>query len=356
MLMLFIAFKILYRLPISTYNIPKTFAIYALYVMVSATLVATLNSDVEINSQADASTIRGLKVVFYTACIYIFSNNIDYGTFKKWSYIIACIVSIFILFQYFCFFNSGTVVLGQIPGFSILLEDYTELDYEEIYEYNFRPCSLFLEPAMLSQYMVVPLTLVLFDSQSDNKIKLLLGALFTTCILLSTSAQGVLYLAVIFLLYAIIVLKQKANVILFLICLYLIGMLSYANIEAVQFAIDRLLTGEEAQNARLGSYDYCIQLKSTRMLFGNGYGTTPNSIFLAGAAYVWFGAGLVGLCIALSIFIYLHRNSTHKISRVINLLFFIMLWGTGIFYNYLYFWFFTIIIGISHYANKMRTT
>lgn len=169
---------------------------------------------------------------------------------------------------------------------------------------------------------------------------------------MSTSAQGFFYLAITYLFYTLFRIKRK-YISVFILCLLVIIMIwSYENIEPIKFSIDRLLYSENASGARLDTYSYCFELEPIQMLFGNGYGCTRNNEYFAGGAYVWYGTGLVGLCFAVYLFGRMFSKHNKLITNLIVLIFFVMFWSTALFYNYMFFWFFSIILGTSNLYKK----
>lgn len=334
-------------------NIVPLFIIYGIYIFIAQQLNFITTSDNGIIPQISAATIRALKLLFYIFAIVCIAGSylFDYSVFKKWLIIIGLVASFFLFYQYIMYFGFGRIVLGQIPGLEVYLKEYIEsnLDYETFYSYSFRPCSIFLEPAMLAQYMIVPLSILLF-SKGVIRGRAIYTVICSLAIILSTSGQGVLYLAIVFTYFSLAYIKRKSVSILVAILIISLSIVAYEIIEPFSAAVDRLVLGEDAQDARLGAYSYCFNLNSWDSIFGKGYGCIPNGLYMSGGAYVWYGAGLIGLLLAICLFIQVYFKNNITESRVLTILFFTMLWGTALFYNYMFFWFFTIIIAISHPA------
>lgn len=332
-------------------NIFPMFIIYGIYILTSQMLDFSFAEDYNITSQINAAIIRAIKILFYIFAIVCLAGSriCNFFTLRRWLIIVGLATSIFMFYQYIMFFGFGKVVLGQIPGLEIYLKEYTtdNLDYEAFYNYTFRPCSLFLEPAMLAQFMIVPIAMLLFSTDEISRKKLYL-IIFTLATILSTSGQGVLYLSMVYAIFSFVFTKNKLLSIMIALSIALIGAIGYEFIEPLSSAVDRLVTGEEAQESRFGTYEYCFDLEAWRMLFGNGYGCTHDGLYMAGAAYVWYGAGIIGLFCAILLFVQVYIKCKPILSRALTLLFFAMLWGTALFYNYMFFWFFTIIIVVAY--------
>ena len=120
---------------------------------------------------------------------------------------------------------------------------------------------------------------------------------------------------------------------------------AYKNIDAVQFAVRRLLFEGDALEARVGTYKYISRMEGLHYLFGYGYGVVPpNNEYFAGAPYVWYGCGLVGFLLACSMFFSMFKNALSLKARTICVVFFVTFFVTSLFYNYMLFWYVTIII------------
>ena len=287
---------------------------------------------------------RIVKLIFYMLCV--FTTGLKYFNFKIFKhtiYISAVMATVFIVFQYFSYYILGKIILGQIPGLPIYLEDYAQLDYDKIYGYMFRPSSFFLEPSIFCQYTIAALIISLFTKSDDKKCRVMLNAAFTIGILLTTAGQGVLYLIVVYGLYLIMNLKNPIYTIVFSIFAFIFAKISYDKIEAVKMAVDRL-SNQNAKDARFSSYSYCFSLNDIHALFGYGYGSTANGVYMPGAAYVWYGCGIIGLILAFLMFYSFFRSADNKCSKIICLIFFIMFFVTSLFYNYMLYWYFSLMI------------
>ncbi len=291
-----------------------------------------------------AYALRLIKLIFYLLCAVI-NGKAFFKTkyFEKAIFITAIGVCAFLFFQYGMFYGTGTVILGRIPGLTVYLQEYLELDYEAIYSYSFRPCSLFLEPANFCQFMVVPLALSLFSKNISRKERIFYVVIFTVGMLLSTSAQGMLYLAVVYVAYFIRGTKRKSLIVVFMAIAIIVAIVMYSEVSVIKTAVDRLFN-ENAVGARFGSYSYLKTMEGIHLVLGYGYGVVPEDEFLAGAAYIIYGCGMFGFASVCLMFYELYRRAWGNKGKVICFIFFIALFGTSIFYNYMLFWYISIIL------------
>ncbi len=292
--------------------------------------------------------LRILKFTFYLFCVFTCGKTFfDKDIFFKSILFLGVAACIYIVIQYIAYYVFHKILLGYPQFLPIYLENYTELNYERVYSIYFRPSSFFLEPAQFSQYVAVPLAMVLFsDKPPKGPFRVVLAGAFTAGIVLSAAGQGILYLLTLYVIFGFRAIKNKTFALCFFLAALLIAIFCYHYIPVVQIPVSRLFN-ENATGARFGSYRYAAEQPLLYSLFGWGYGVVPNTTFMAGAAYVWYGTGLIGLVLAISIFITFYYHGHTLLSHTLCLLFFIMFFGTSLFYNYMVFWYFTLIANTS---------
>lgn len=287
---------------------------------------------------------RLIKLCFYLGSAFLCGKKFfDTETFTKAVIAVGFVAALYMFFQYFAFYGLGRVYMGHLPGLEIYIEAYSQEDYVTLYKNVFRPCSIFLEPAMYVQYMIVPTTLALFSQRIRVIPKAVIVGVFSISMLMSTSAQGVAYLAIMFFVYALIGSKKKGNIVVFVFVVVMAAIVAYLLLEPFRFAVDRLLFGEKALEARIGAYQYVLDMPFEFSIVGFGYGVVPVEDYMAGAAYVLYGCGIIGFLLVANMFWSFFINARSKAARVICIIFFVMFFVTSLFYNYMLFWFATII-------------
>lgn len=318
------------------------FAVYAFFDL-CVNLIFSRVTGVYISSSL---MFRLIKFIFYMLCVFTCGKKyFDFKVFQKTLLIAAAAACFYMIFQYVMYYGAGKIVLGRIPGLTLYLDEYSKLDYSIFYSYNFRPSSFFLEPALFCHYIIVALILTLFTNQMPKGLnRIFMSVLLTAGIPMSTAGQGILYLIIAYMIFGLKGIKKKSWAILFIFFAVVVALICYNKIEVFQYAVDRLLFNSNASYARLGTYRYVFNLDGLPMLFGYGYGTTPNNEYLAGAAYVWYGCGIIGFIMSLGIFGTFYRNANNWMAKTICITFFVMFFGTGLFYNYMLCWYFTIIL------------
>lgn len=291
---------------------------------------------------------RLIKFIFYMVCVFVCGKRyLNVKIFKKSMIFVAQMASLFMILQNILFYGANKIVLGQIPGLPLYLDEYAEINYNLIFSYNFRPSSFFLEPALFCHYMIVAVIIVLFDREIQSHYKRIFNiGLMTFSILLSTSGQGILYLIIVYSIYIFKGIKNKVRALGVMLFALLASYLLYLKVDAVNFAVNRLLFSNSASQARLGTYKHCFSLEGFAALFGVGYGATYNGEYMAGAAYIWYGCGILGLLLVICMFGSFYKNAKTQEAKVLSLIFFVMFFGTGLFYNYMVYWYFTLMLVI----------
>ncbi|MBR7123063.1 MAG: hypothetical protein IKC95_06385 [Oscillospiraceae bacterium] len=338
----------------------KLFAVAPLmaYVVVLFLIRNLLIGDI---SGLTATTVffRVFKFIFYlSAAVTISPKYISRSILEKGVVLISTLAALFIYLQYIFYYGFGQIILGRISFLPLYLEEYGQIDYDLVFgTYYFRPTSFFLEPAMASQYMVVGLAFLLFSKNIfKSRTKAVCTVIITAGILMTTAAQGIIYLVVVFALYMIQTLGFNMRSIFIVFSAFLIALAAYIFVPGAKLALDRLLFNDGASDARLGSIDLFLQSDFTDKLIGHGYGVILNNVYATSATYILYGCGIIGFVLTLYMFYKSYKKADCKESKIVCILFFTMLFGTSLFCNYMLFWFFSAIVGLSEKRQQFKIT
>ena len=280
--------------------------------------------------------IRMVRFSFYyiTGCFLVI-KWVDYDLLTRWVVRIGKIATCFILLQYISYHAFGQILDGKLPFLPLYYNEYSTMDYEAIYTKMFRPTSFFLEPAHYAQFTLLALVLVLW------KEKNIWWALFLSAgLLYSTSAQGIIIAAVIWVIYFFHKVSHfrftaKQMLIGIGACALGIGLVSWiVQNEVFQSVVERLSEEGEvsALYARMGVLEVIIETMTPfSMLFGHGFGnviegdwTTP------GLGYVLYGSGFVGL-ILLLLYLFYAWNRGGMVAKSTVVIFLLMFVQSGVF-------------------------
>lgn len=287
---------------------------------------------------------RLAKFVFYLAGAFITSRQF-FNTRYFSKALIGCsiVFSILLFLQYILFYGFDKVFLPQIRSL-LYIQEYAQVDYDRFFHFFFRPFSVFLEPAQFCQYMIVSVCMTLFSSEYGMKKKIAISSILGAAIIGSTSAQGLLYLALVIGFFLLVSIENKK----ILVGAGLVGVLCFVvvalKVEFIGDIVQRLLFNEEAREARMGTYSFIAELEGIQQFIGIGYGKVPVGEFFAGLPYVWYGTGIIGLILVFALFGFCYYYAPSKRSKILCIVFLAAFLATSLFYNYMLFWYFSLIL------------
>ncbi len=177
----------------------KGFLVFTIWLIVSS-----IFSNLIINNIFTSSSVSAfLKIITYSLLILIVPKylNKEKVTNVYFNIIVTCSIIIFIQFILYNVFNVMTSLVINSKYFPALFvnDDYFTTGYSNLLFNNgiYRPASFFSEPALFAQYAVPGVLLKLFSS--NNKSKYLPALFVSIAILLGHSANGTIYVMVIWL-------------------------------------------------------------------------------------------------------------------------------------------------------------
>lgn len=303
----------------------------------------------------DAQTIdviiRTIRYFFYILCFVYTSRKLIYvEALIKYVQIVSVCAVVFILIQYVMYRFFGVIISGFLSGLKLYVAQYATTNYAAHYQMMYRPTSFFLEPAHFARYATIGLTLYLWDKELS--IKKVIIAVFISCgILLSTSSQGYLLMAIVWALFLLVQVKRIKNknlkkLIYIAIPLAPIVLMMIFKLPAVQSTIARTLAGDidnknTAIGARLSGFLFYSEMSVLEKIFGNGFGSIPNKAWLSSAAYWLYGSGVI----VFIIYVIFMVSSIFKVKnsqRIILFIFFILFFSDDSFYSYMCVLFFSL--------------
>ncbi len=224
---------------------------------------------------------------------------------------------------------------------------------------NWRPSSIFLEPAHYAQFILLPLTISLFSKNKiiSHKQQIFLCVFFTIGIMLSGSANGILISAFIWVIWYLNTTNKKMNLqkiavgLLFII----ISIILLTSTDFFSKAWERVETlnvngGASTGNLRLlqGLTVY-ENLSFPEKIFGIGFGninayliennittsylTELGNEYMNGFSTVLVSGGIIGFLLFLMIWCQMFINNKDMVSRVLFLIISILWCTSSIFYS-----------------------
>ena len=291
--------------------------------------------------------IRTIRYFFYL--FVVAACSIKYFDLTVGQQYVKCIcffATCYIIIQYLTYSVFSLILPGYLP-FIDLYVDYSSTDYAALYAVMFRPTSFFLEPAHYARYMLIGVVFCLFYGENVVKKQILLAVFISIGILISTSAQGYVLLAMEWLLFLLFRIKNIKSrklrmtiyTIVALLPLMLMGIMQFSFVQktlfrALNIDVSNLANENTAFGARLGGFLYYLELDPIYQFIGKGFGVVPEKGWLSSAAYWLYGSGIIVFVLYLFYAVKVLTRSTGS-SRIIALLFLILFFTDDSFYSYM---------------------
>lgn len=212
--------------------------------------------------------IRSGKFILYLLIVFFLGNEcVSYESLMKAYRVIAFAATVYVIIQTIFFYGAGITLPSKIGG-NIKTNDVDVGRLRAFYS----------EPAVMSYSLMPFIICSLFGKPYHNKnaIRLFDAGFVSVAIVLSTSGQGIVVMAAIWLLWIILqVIKGtfKARQFLLLLCVVVAAIILYRS-GILKFAIDRADNVQEggAIDSRLSGYKSLELLTTLKLLFGAGFG------------------------------------------------------------------------------------
>lgn len=227
----------------------------------------------------NTSVIIHMTFTLYLSLLYYicFTNYVRLEDFMSPYIITSIFFMLGLLYQVYLLFIQHQIIDGPIVLFPSLLSKNNVVD-SEIH----RPMSFFSEPQAYATWMVI-FSIIMIEQK-----RFLLAALATLTILLSTSTEGLVLIAVVWIMFVIFS-KSKWRVKVLVIAAILFIASQYTSLEFFEVGYNKAMNTDYEKNERLfQGFALFKRLDITGFLFGKG--TAINSFYAGFASY----AGLTG--------------------------------------------------------------
>lgn len=279
--------------------------------------------------------VRTIRILFYIiSATFLSRRHLDTRTFKKAVVRISLLAVVYIVIQYIAYNLFEYYLVGYLPFLEVYQAGYEGVDYLSKFEMQFfRPTSFFLEPAHCSRFLIIGLVLVLFKRRIRRR-DYIFAVMIAMGILLTTSGQGYIMVAIVFLCFVFFNPYKKLSITKFGRALGLLSLAAifilivYFSTDIIQNTFSRIFndTSTGAVSARLGTLTEILDEEPLYLIFGHGYGAVPyENAWMSGITYVLYGSGIIGLLILLSFFIksiFVKKTANKIIALVFLFLFF----------------------------------
>lgn len=265
--------------------------LFLLILIINTILINICKKDIDI--------LTLLNYLFFLIASILFSKKyydirLGYILYK----LISIFSTIYIIAQTFLYYLFGRVLSGYLPFF--------EIEYERNKQIinNFRPSSIFMEPAGYALFIAMFLLLYLFFKRERNFSFLIF---LITGIVLSMSSAGILSVIFIFFLYYLkniksIIKKMTITKVLLLFCLSLLLIFILRKVGYVDFISEHLFdstsnTLGSGIMGRIGNFTDILSLDNgIDLLFGHGFISYENGYLTGILRYIYY-YGIIGIIV-----------------------------------------------------------
>jgi len=310
---------------------------------------------------------RLLRIVFYTFVVFILGFNFFNYELSMKVYRYTCLLACaFLILQNISYSIFNFILPWKIPGidFNILI---TTEEYFRKYYTNYRPTSLFTEPAQFVQYCSPYLALTLFNDSRRNMIE----ALFVSfAIILSSSVNGFIFVSIIWIVwffYNMYIDRKLASILFRVIMIALVPVILivlYNNSNNFVFIINRLnnINNDGSAIIRLtNGFSIFSQLDAVYKFVGIGFGSYDefkvlHSInllydteveYMSSLSYILVSSGIFGFVLHAIILLDIYRKA-QKVGKVLIILLMAMFISSSIYPSPIY----VIILMFTLYSGK----
>lgn len=292
-------------------------------------------------SLGDIAT-RILVMFSYVMLALVYSHSIDErGRIICYYKVVAVLVSIIMIFQFFCHYVLGTDIFfllknipysqSSLPNFEAYRRTYTNM-----YTYSYRPTSVFLEPSHFALY-VAPATVLFLKDWLSSRKNIFFAIVISIALVFSTSLTGyfMLFIAWSIMLLELIKKGDAAKTIIIVLGIIVIAYVLF-HIEYRQTFLGRLtqITTNENSSAftRISKgWRTYASLSPLEWFMGIGLGAYDSYVLIHGItdftfeymnslSYVFVSTGLIGGLLFLSFVLRLFKTIKSVEAKIIVLL------------------------------------
>ncbi len=180
----------------------------------------------------DDVVFRVLREVFYIVLFLVFAQfYFDFNCAIKIYEKVVMGVCFYLIAQVIAFNLFGIVLPWYIKGLPLYIG--TEVEYYmqhfmKMYTYFYRPTSVFLEPAMVAQYVLPMVIFKLFCKKANSKNSLIIAIFISVSLVLSTSGQSIVVLSLFWFIWFLKNIIYKRNLIYKIATLILITSIGFS--------------------------------------------------------------------------------------------------------------------------------
>lgn len=218
--------------------------------------------------------------------------------------------------QYFAYYLFYKYIEFKIPFLKYSNTDMDAIQFQVIRLNEFRPSSIFIEPAHFVYFGIIYIVVTMFWGEyiKYKNIKLFIA---TISLLLSTSSTAVILLVFAWGAYGFNLLyswQQKGNLGKFLILIILVAFIFlpyYVNNSHLSQSFERITDFDgPAVQGRIFAGEYLLETNTGFIKWiGRGFGNLESYVYMNGVNYLNYTLGVLGIAILLIVFLIVFKRS-----------------------------------------------
>lgn len=269
---------------------------------------------------------------------------------------IGIFATLYLCIQFAAYYLFGKILPWIIPFLNVYQDGYGSIDFTNFFNDFYRPYSFFLEPGFYVQFILPLLVIMLLN---DKYYDMFTSVFISIGIILSTSGQGLMILPLIwgffiFNRYRKNIWKFSVGTFLCLIFLYI-----FKDNSIISRSFDRLFGGENASSHLriFQPLQMFSGLPTFNQIMGIGYNniaTVFGATYLNSFGFLLISVGVVGSTLYFLYIITLFFRLKLLASKLILIIFVILLFVSGIVTSGSTVFYFSILISLNLSQNNVR--
>lgn len=309
----------------------KVVYVFPIIFLIFLLMISLMNAALIVNFNYIAVFIRYAKFAFFwIIIIFLIPRYLTKIVFYNALQTLAWVAVFGLLIQYIVYFSFGTYIDLKLPFLTYANDIIESIDFQLIRTVEFRPDSIFLEPAHLAVFLSSYLAILLLDQKefNNNHIKAIIISIF---MLMTTSSTSLFLILIIWSFYYLKILFNSKNATKPIKSLFwgfiILGISTpiFINIPQLYQAFERVqdLDGI-AITGRLNAGDALVSnLSGIHSWIGVGFGNFNEYQYLNGINYLLYTTGYLGLFFYF-ILVFIPFLKTNYLGKVMILIFVIL--------------------------------
>ncbi len=257
------------------------------------------------------------KLFIYTIYGMVVLSSLKYSSnLLKYFNITGFMLYLGLVTQYIIYALTSRYFVIKIPLIPYVNDQVSSVDFSYIRSIDFRPSSLFLEPAHFAVFAIFHLLIILYSREITERKKLVMGISISLFALLSTSSTALVVIPIIWILYYLFISSNTGKKQLYFVTV-LIFLFTIFQFDIVRDTFDRVINLESiAVTGRVfAGSSLLASMNARELLFGVGFGNVATIEYMNSFNLIIFYLGRFGIAIfsLISLVVFLRSNRYSKL-------------------------------------------